>query len=111
MSVAADELADRIRRQIGLDPGIAEKRMFGGWAFMRHGHMIVAATRSGTLLVRVGPDRYGEAVRRPGAAAARMGSRTMTGFVAVSDDGIDGEEALAGWIRDAELFVATLPPK
>lgn len=111
MSLAADDLADRIRRQIGLDPGIVEKRMFGGSAFMLHGHMIVATTRSGTLLVRVGPERYGDAVTRPGVAAMQMGGRIMTGFVEVGDDGIESEEALADWIRDAELFVATLPPK
>jgi hypothetical protein len=55
--VAYDEdLANRIRELIGGRPGLTEQPMFGGLAFPINGHMAVAASRQGGLLVRVGPD-------------------------------------------------------
>jgi hypothetical protein len=41
------ELADRIRFLIGTGPDIAEKRMFGGLAFMVGGNMAISASGQG----------------------------------------------------------------
>lgn len=111
LSEAAEELADRLRARLGDRPGITETRMFGGFAFMLLGNMVVAATKSGSLLARVGPERFAEALRRPGAAPVHMGERQMRGFVEVTDDGIDTDAALADWLDYAMAFVRTLPPK
>lgn len=111
MSVAADELADRIRALIGHKPGITEKKMFGGHGFMLNGNMVAAAMKSGALLMRVGPALHEGAKARPGANAMRHGEKEMVGFIEVTDEGIDSEEALKDWIEYAERFVKTLPPK
>jgi TfoX/Sxy family transcriptional regulator of competence genes len=111
MSEAADELAHRLRALIGHRPGVTEKKMFGGVGFMHYGNMIVGAMKSGALLVRVGPARHQEAQSRPGAAAMEMGGKQMTGFVEVTDEGIETDEALLDWIAYSEEFVTTLPPK
>ena len=50
-----DELARRIRQLAAEEPGLSERRMFGGLAFLVHGNMAVAASRDGGLLVRVDP--------------------------------------------------------
>jgi TfoX/Sxy family transcriptional regulator of competence genes len=111
MSIAADELADRIRAQIADRPGLTEKRMFGGVGFMLNGNMVVGAMRSGALLLRVGPDRHEEAMRLPGAQPMNHGGRSMVGFVEYTDEGIDTDEALAERIAFAWAFVSALPPK
>ena len=111
MSEASQELAERLRACFGHRPGITEKRMIGGICFMDHGNMLVGVTKAGALLARVGPARYREAQSRPGAAPMEMGGREMTGFVAVTDEGIESDEALLDWISYAEEFVQTLPPK
>ena len=111
MSAASEELADRIRAIIGHRPGVTEKKMFGGSGFMLNGNMVVGAMKSGSLLMRVGPDRYDEACRRPGAAPMIHGGREMKGFVEVTDEGIEDDEALGRSVGFAWAFVETLPPK
>lgn len=111
MSMASDDLADRIRALLDHHPGITEKRMFGGHGFMLNGNMIAGAKNSGNLLMRVGPALHQQALLRPGASAMHHGGRDMVGFVEVSPDAVEVEEALADWLNFAEAFVKTLPPK
>ena len=110
MSEASDELAGRIDRLIGDRPGVTRKRMFGGICFMLSGNMVCGATKPGTLLLRTGPERYREALTRPGAGPMLMGEREMSGFIEVTDD-IEDDDNLADWIAFALDFVGTLPPK
>ncbi|HHY49848.1 MAG TPA: TfoX/Sxy family protein [Alphaproteobacteria bacterium] len=110
MSVASEELAERIRALIGYKPGVVEKRMFGGAGFMLNGNMVCGAMASGNLLLRVGPDLYAEARRRSGAQAMYMGGREMVGFVEVTDD-FEDKERLKAWLDIAWGFVTTLPAK
>ena len=110
MSVASDELADRIRALIGHKPGITEKKMFGGFGFMLNGNMVCGAMKSGALLMRVGPHRHEEAKARPGAQPMVQGGREMAGFIEVTDD-IEDDDQLKDWIDYAWSFVETLPAK
>ena len=50
-----EELAGRIRAQVGADPTVTEKRMFGGLAFLVAGNMAIAASGQGGALVHVDP--------------------------------------------------------
>lgn len=111
MSVASDGLADRIRALIGHLPGVTEKKMFGGAGFMLHGNMVVGAMKSGALMMRVGPDLHDAAIGRPGAEPMIQGGKEMRGFVLVTDEGIEDEDALKGNIDFAWAFVASLPAK
>ena len=109
--LAVIELADRVRARIGARPGITEKKMFGGIAFMRDGNMLVGPIKGGSMLVRTGKDGYEAALARPGAEPMTMTGRTMSGFVQVSGDALEDDDALDMWIGIAEDFVRTLPPK
>jgi TfoX/Sxy family transcriptional regulator of competence genes len=111
MSVAADELAARIRAMIGLLPNVTERKMFGGLAFMLDGNMVVGVLKDGGLLARVGKEGYAEALTHPGAEPMTFTGREMSGFIVLRDDGIETDEALEEWIERARRFVATLPPK
>jgi TfoX/Sxy family transcriptional regulator of competence genes len=111
MSEASEELAERIRALIGHKPGITEKKMFGGSGFMLNGNMVVGAMSSGELLARVDRDRHEEAKGRPGASPMVQGGREMVGFILVTDEGIEDDAALAGWIAYCQDYVKTLPPK
>lgn len=111
MSAEADELATRIRSYFGGHPGIAERKMFGGVAFMLNGNMVVGPLKHGGLLARVGKAGYAEALKLPGASPMTFTGKEMSGFVQVDDEGIETDEALAAWIERAVSFVNTLPPK
>ena len=49
------ELATRMRELLEGEPGITEKKMFGGLAFLVEGAMAIAARGQGGALVRVDP--------------------------------------------------------
>lgn len=111
MSAQSEELASRIRAVLGLRPDIEEKRMFGGVAFMLNGNMMVGPLKDGSLLARCGKENYAEALQRPGAGPMTFTGREMAGFVEVSADAIETDEALADWIDYSERFVRTMPAK
>ena len=111
MSMASDELADRIRELLPPEELVREQRMFGTLAFMLNGNMLVAPLKDGSLLVRVGKDAMERSLALPGASIMDMGGRSMGGFVVVSGDAIEDEFALGEWIDRARSFVKTLPPK
>ena len=66
-----EDLADRVRELVGREPGLTEKRMFGGLAFLIDGNMAVSASGQGGLLVRVDPDE----------TRALLGRANTRGFV------------------------------
>lgn len=111
MSLASEELSDRVRGHLGLHPGITEQKMFGGRCFMLHGNMLVCPMKDGGLLVRVGKERYDEVLALPGARPMTMGAKTMSGFVEVTGDVVEDDDALHDWIAQARSFVETLPAK
>ncbi|MFD2646536.1 TfoX/Sxy family protein [Devosia albogilva] len=111
MSMAVDELADRIRPLMPPQGRIEERRMFGGMAVMLNGNMVVCPTKEGSLIVRVGKEGMADALGIDGATPMEMGGRVMSGFVLVPGDALEEDEALAGWIRRALAFATTLPAK
>src|SRR5262245_7896636 len=58
-----EKLLQRVRASISGHDGIAEKRMFGGMAFMHRGSMAFGV-ETDRLMIRVGPDRHDAGLRR-----------------------------------------------
>ncbi len=103
-------VAERIRRQLAEMHPCTEKYMFGGVGFFVNGNMACGVNRD-TLIVRVGPDRYEEALGQPHAGPFDMTGRPMRGWVGVAPEGYASDESLVGWLRQGVDFAATLPPK
>ncbi|MBI1879885.1 MAG: TfoX/Sxy family protein [Chloroflexi bacterium] len=91
-------------------PGLVEKKMFGGMAFMTQGNLACGVSKN-ELLVRVGPERHAEAINRPHARTFDMTGRPMQGWVMVAADGYEADEALADWVRMGVEFALSLPAK
>ena len=110
--MAYDEaLAGRIRELVVEEPAVAEKKMFGGLAFLVGGNMAIAASGQGGLLVRVDPDESAALVARSGASVAVMRGRPMPGWLRVEADDVKTRKALSAWVRRGVTFAKTLPPK
>lgn len=109
--MAYDEaLADRIREILGDRPGVAERKMFGGLAFMVYGNT-ACGPNGDILIVRVGPDAYESALELDGAGEMQFTGRPMRGFVEVAPDALDSEATLAEWVQRGVAFAESLPPK
>jgi len=105
------DLANRLREQLAGEDGVSEKAMFGGLAFLVGGHMAVAASGQGGLLVRVSPEASDEALSRPHATPMEMRGRTMAGWVRVAPEGVRTARQLAPWVRRGVGYARSLPPK
>ncbi|MEU6283361.1 TfoX/Sxy family protein [Streptomyces sp. NPDC047028] len=109
--MAYDEgLAQRVRERLGTDPGVTERKMFGGIAFLCHGNMAVGVTGD-DLLVRVGPDATDAALGRPGVRLFDMTGRPMRGWVVVAGESVAEDVRLDAWIDEGRAFAASLPAK
>ena len=63
--MAYDEnLAARINKVLDQQPGLVEKKMFGGMGFMVQGNMACGVHKD-MLVVRVGPDAYDQSMQYP----------------------------------------------
>jgi len=109
--MAYDEgVAERLREAYTDTRDVAEKRMFGGIAFMVGGHMSCGVVND-TLMVRVGPDLYEDALARPHAREMDFTGKSLKGFVYVDPAGFESDAALASWVNLSVGFVSSLPPK
>lgn len=106
-----DELADRVREQLGREKGLTEKRMFGGLAFLINGNMAVAANSKGGLMVRVDPADTESLLTEPNAAPMQMRGREMKGWLLVEADSSVADDELASWVRRGVSYAKSLPPK
>ena len=106
-----EELADRIRAQLADEPGVEEKKMFGGLAFLIGGNMAVAASGQGGLMVRVDPAESDELVRTTPARLLEMRGRGMPGWLRVETADVEADEALSAWVDRGVAFARSLPPK
>jgi hypothetical protein len=106
-----EELAGRIRELVGDEPGLAEKKMFGGLAFLIGGNMAVAASGQGGVLVRVDPDESDELVATTPATLMEMRGRSMRGWLRVAPEDVRSEKELAAWVGRGTGYARSLPAK
>jgi TfoX/Sxy family transcriptional regulator of competence genes len=106
-----EDLANRIRELIAAEPGVVEKKMFGGLAFLIGGHMSVSASGRGGLLLRVEPAQTDALLAKPHAGPFEMRGKTMEGWVRVAPEGLRTKRQLEPWVRRGVAFARSLPPK
>ncbi len=109
--MARDEgLEELLRADLAAAPGLTEKPMFGGRAWLMNGNLLCGARDDG-MLVRLGADRDGWALKTPGIAPMISRGRAMRGWVRAAPEAY-GDDALRRKLLDAALaFVRALPAK
>jgi TfoX N-terminal domain len=106
-----EDLANRIRELIADAPDLDEQQMFGGLAFLIGGHMAVAASGQGGLLVRVDPEETETLAGRQHARPFEMRGREMQGWLRVDPEGVRTPRQLEPWVRRGVAYARSLPPK
>ena len=109
--MAYDEgLASRIRDAIDGEPGVVEKRMFGGLAFLVDGHMAIAANSKGEAMAHLDPE-MAEELRGPHVRATVMRGREMRGWLDLDAEATASDVELAQWVRRTVDYARSLPDK
>jgi TfoX/Sxy family transcriptional regulator of competence genes len=106
-----EDLADRIRELVSTEPGLIEKKMFGGLAFLVGGNMAVAASGQGGLLVRVDPAESVAIVAKTKAEPMVMRGKEMAGWLRVESASVRTKRELATWVARGTGYARGLPPK
>jgi TfoX/Sxy family transcriptional regulator of competence genes len=106
-----EELAGRVRDLIGSEPDLAEKKMFGGLAFLLGGNMAVGVSGQGGILVRVDPAESDELVATTSAEPMEMRGRQMRGWLRVAAEDLGTQQELARWVDLGTSYARSLPVK
>jgi hypothetical protein len=102
-----EALAERIRQVLARQKGIKEMTLFGCACFLLRGNVLVGTWKD-SLIARVGPNGYEDALKEPHVKEFDITGKPMTGWVRVGPGGIE-EEQLQWWIQQAVKFVGKLP--
>src|SRR5256885_13512689 len=109
--MAFDErLADRIRGSLGRRKGLAEKKMFGGIAFLLNGNMRVGVHKS-QLIVRLAPEETDAALAQPHTRRFDLPRRPMEGWIPVEQGGLKTNAKLGKWGQVAAKNARSPPAK
>jgi TfoX/Sxy family transcriptional regulator of competence genes len=107
-----EDLANRIRELLAdLGVGVREQKMFGGLAFLVNGHMAVAASGEGGVLVGVDPADAARLLTKPHTRPMVMRGREMAGWIRVSEAGVRTRRQLTPWVRRGVDHARSKPPK
>ena len=103
------DLANRLREALAGEPGVVEKPMFGGLAFMVAGHLAVSASGRGGLLLRVDPAQTDALTTDPRASRFVMRGREMAGWLHVRIDALATDDELNDWVMRGVAYARSLP--
>jgi hypothetical protein len=103
-------LADRLRPRLQSHKGFAEKRMFGGIAFLLNGNMC-CGVHGDSMIVRLDPAETGKALRSKHTRVFDLTGRPMKGWILVDAKGLANDADLGKWTDVAVGYAASLPPK
>ena len=106
-----EQLAERIRELVATEPGMNEKKTFGGLAFLVNGNMAIAASGQGGALVRVDPDESDTLIRMSGVALTEMRGREMPGWLRVESEVLRTKKQVSAWVERGVSYARSLPPK
>jgi hypothetical protein len=110
--MAYDEaLAARIREAVRGEPGVTEKAMFGGLAFLVGGHLAVSASGQGGMLLRCDPAQTETLIAEPDVGRFEMRGREMDGWLRVDDEAVRSDADLDRWVGLGVAYARSLPPK
>ncbi len=103
-------LAIRVRAAISPLPGLKEKKMFGGVCYLVNGNMACGVYKD-DLIVRVGKEKFQEALSRPHTKLFDITGKALKGWVMVEPQGCATQPDLKAWVEQGLAFACSLPAK
>lgn len=100
------ERTEQVRHLLAHIPDVEERKMFGSIGFIVNGKLCIGVGDhvDHTMMVRIGPDKYEEALGKKGAHPAIMRGKEMKGYVFLTNEALESEKALNYWVQLALEF-------
>ncbi len=99
-----------LRDELAAEPGITERKMFGGLCFQKDGHMVCGVHAKGGM-ARVGKAAEAAALKLPGITPLSFTGRKMGGMVDVAEEVFADDAQLSRIVGMALAYAKSLPPK
>jgi TfoX/Sxy family transcriptional regulator of competence genes len=106
-----EKLAAQVEAILADRPGLTQKRMFGGIAWLVNGNMSVVVQSGGALMVRVARADHDALLAEPGTATMVMRGRPLRGWITIAPEARADQAALDAWVERALTYAHTLPAK
>ncbi len=106
-----EDLANRVRELVLMEDGVAERRMFGGLAFMINGNLSLSVSGRGGLMLRVDPAESDALLGKPYAHNFETRGRILRGWLRVDAEGVRTKRQLERWVARGVAYAQSLPSK
>lgn len=106
-----EDLVNRIREVLADEIDVTEKKMFGGLSFLVGGHLAVAASGQGGLVVLVDRAATEALLAKPHARPFETRGRSRQGWLRVDAQGVRTKRQLQPWVKRGVARARALPPK
>lgn len=105
-----EALTERVRELLVGIPNVEERKMFGSIGFIVNGKLCLGVGNHADhiMMVRVGIQKYEEALRRKGAAPAIMRGRERKDYIFLLSEAIEAPSDLKVWVDLALEYNETL---
>lgn len=105
-----EKLAQRIRDTLKGQPGLTEKKMFGGVGFMLNGNMACGVYKS-EMIVRIDQSQHDAAVSKPNVRTFDITGKAMKGWILVGLQACASDKDLKTWVNMGVQYALSLPRK
>jgi TfoX/Sxy family transcriptional regulator of competence genes len=98
-----EQLTNRVRQAFAETPGVEEKKMFSGIAFMVNKKLCVSVGNN-RIMCRIDPDLQDDLIRKPGCATVIMKGRDYKGYIWVNESVLTSKKQIDYWVKLALDF-------
>jgi hypothetical protein len=103
-------LEEIVHASLAALPGISEKPLFGGWAFLLDGNLLCGC-RKDSLMIRVGADNESWALEIQGVVPVVMRGHRIAGYVRAAPEAYGNDRIREQLLEAAANFTRSLPAK
>ena len=100
-----------MREIVAASGDFSERKTFGGLAFMVGGHMAVAASREGGIMLRVAPAETDALLAKPFCRPFQMRGKPIDGWLRVDAGGLTTKRQLERWVTRGVAYALSQPPR
>ena len=98
-----EQLTNKVRQAFAETPGVEEKKMFSGIAFMVNKKLCVSVGNN-RIMCRVDPGLHDELIRKPGCTTVVMKGRNYKGYIWVNESVLTTKKQIDYWVKLALDF-------